>query len=409
MVNIDGLSGDTVPAVLFAHVGPGVVGQPEGELIVGQDPQHGVREGVRVARVELQPGFLVHHDLAQAPGVSDNGGGVHGHRLQNHHSERLVEAGHHCQVRAPVEGGEVVGTDMPGELDLLLKAEVTDKRFQLVQVGSASRHHERDVGDLVQYPGHRLDNRLNTFLVDKSSHEEHELVTGVNVLLFQQVDAHVFPEALGVYPVGDDLDLVGGQLEDVGYLFLHVPAAAYRANRLESQPPLDLVDQLVHRAGKVPLVPSVLGGVNRGHHRYPVGVFEARRGVCHQPVVCVNDVDVIEVVNQRHRLLQKGHVELEGPGDPIFLGDVGGVVDNSVDMDTFRLLVIRLAGVVLGYYVYLGASGGQGCGKVIYVPSQAADDTWGVLPTQDEDPQQIVSLRFHLKATGARDSQGRTR
>ena len=85
--------------------------------------------------------------------------------------------------------------------------------------------------------------------------------------------------------VGDDVLLVAWQLEDLVHLIGHVARAGDRASRFVGEPPLDLMDELVHRFRQVSLVPSELGRVHRADQRQSERVLDRGCRVGDEPVV----------------------------------------------------------------------------------------------------------------------------
>ena len=98
--------------------------------------------------------------------------------------------------------------------------------------------------------------------------------------------------------VGDDLDLGLVDAEHVGDVALHVVAADDDALGAAHHPALDAVDVALRVLVDPALVAAVLGGVDRRQVRAPRGARQPGGGRRDEPVVAVDDVEVVALGEQ---------------------------------------------------------------------------------------------------------------
>ena len=107
------------------------------------------------------------------------------------------------------------------------------------------------------------------------------------------------PERWGAAPPGRDqrrvsmplgITVTASDIEQTGDLRLHVSGAGDHAARGPDEPGFDAVNGSGQFRGQPPLMPTSLGCVHRGDDRGGVEGLQVHRGVCDEPVVCVQDI-----------------------------------------------------------------------------------------------------------------------
>jgi len=113
-----------------------------------------------------------------------------------------------------------------------------------------------------------------------------------------EIDSFQGIERLCVDPIGDDIDLVHWRLKVVGELLTHILGANDHAPGFVGELPLDVVDGIGLRAGKLTSPPAALSGVDRRHHGQPIVQLEGPRSLRGQPVVVVEQIKGTAVANE---------------------------------------------------------------------------------------------------------------
>ena len=177
-------------------------------------------------------------------------------------------------------------------------------------------HDEAHVADPLDQPGQRLERELEALLVDEPPHEQHEPLVGSGEAAAQRLEVVDRHELRRVDAVRNHRHARLVEPVDVGHVLAHVGRAGDHALGSVGHPPLHAVDVglrvLVHPA----LVAPVLGRVDRDHERCAeaLGQVVARRG--HEPVVSVDDVEVVAVAHL-HARGEHVRVHVLDPGDEL--------------------------------------------------------------------------------------------
>ena len=131
------------------------------------------------------------------------------------------------------------------------------------------------------------------------------------------------------------------------------------------------------------LVAAVLGGVDRDHERRAEAVGQVVAGGGHQPVVAVDDVEVVAVAHL-HAGGEHVRVHVLDPGDELAqVARALGLAD-AVDDHPAGLLLGRVLVAPAGEHVHVHVLGGEVLGELAHVPGEAALDQRRVLPGQDQ-------------------------
>ena len=178
---------------------------------------------------------------------------------------------------------------------MALEAQAPRLRLELGLVGARAGHQEAHAVQARDDPRQRVERDLEALLVDQAPDEEHELLGRVGEARPQRREVVDRREVERVDAVGDDLDLGLVDAEHVGDVALHVVAADDDALRAAHHPALDAVDVALRVLVDPALVAAVLGGVDGRQVRPPRGARQRGGGGRDEPVVAVDDVEVVAV------------------------------------------------------------------------------------------------------------------
>ena len=192
-------------------------------------------------------------------------------------------------------------------------------------------------GRLGDHARHGLERELEALLVDEAADQEDELLVGLCELAAHARELRLLAEAqvARVDAVGDHRDALLVDAEDVCDLLAHVVRAGDDAVGAVGDPALDAVDVGLRVLVDPALVAPVLGGVDGGDKRAVEAAREVVAGHRDQPVVAVDEVELVAVA----KLDARGeHVRVHAldPGDE--LGELGRALrlDHAVDVDALR-------------------------------------------------------------------------
>jgi hypothetical protein len=238
----------------------------------------------------------------------------------------------------------------------------------------------------IDQPRHRLERELETLLVDEPPDQQHELLVRSRELAAQAAQAAlvVGAQVVRVDPVRDHADALLLGAEDVGDLLAHVVGARDHPVGPVRDPALDAVDVALRVLVDPALVAAVLGGVDRHHQRTGEAPCEVVAGHRHEPVVPVDEVELIAIAE-----LDAGgeHVRVHplDPGDE--LAQVGGALrlEDAMDLNPRDRVIARRPLAAPRQHVDLDPAVDQALRELAHVPSQPTLDQRRVLPGEDED------------------------
>jgi hypothetical protein len=130
---------------------------------------------------------------------------------------------------------------------------------------------------------------------------------------------------------------------------------------------------------------AVLRRVNGRYEREVEEVLDARGRVPDEPVVRVDEVDLL-LEQDLGRPLEDAHVELHHPRDQLVEGNHRRILAHADDVHAVEFLLGGSVRVVAGDDVDGVAGLGEGERQAVDVLAQAADDARRVFPRKDEDP-----------------------
>ncbi len=281
---------------------------------------------------------------------------------------------------------EDVVADPAEEGSVLHQAEVGRLLLQLVLVGAGARDQEPRPGDALDQLRHRLEGDLEPLLVDEPADQEDEMLAGRRELGPEPLQLGLLAERqiARVDPVRDHGDPRLRHGEDVGDLLAHVRRAGDHAVGAVADPALDAMDVGLRMFLDPALMAAVLGRVDRRHQRRPEAPGEVIAGGGDEPIVPVDDVEVIAIAEP-----DSGgeHVRVHplDPGDE--LAEVAGParLEHAMDVDTGGDLAARRLVVATGEDVDLDTELDQALRQLADVAGQPALDQRRVLPGEDQD------------------------
>src|SRR5579883_2896686 len=318
-VHVNGSTSNHRPVVLLDHHSIGVLSTLACPVWSIQGMQDAPHQRIYVVRVDCDAGLTVPHHLRQPSDLRDHHRRSRGHRLEGHDAERLVKAWEDSHIGNPKEAVANTIRYVAGEIASVANAQIISALPNGIQVASRPGYDQLGPRTRGKDARHRLDQEVNTLLVNDPSHiEDHLFIRGgvapaevTKILTIQGV------KAPGVHPVRDHVDLIGWGLESPLDLRRHEAGAADHPPGLVAQPPLHVVDRTRHLTVHMPAATAVLGRVDRRQKRGPIGVLEAdcRRG--YQPVVRVNEREWTDLLPQLPRKLLQDDIRARNAGEEI--------------------------------------------------------------------------------------------
>ena len=280
---------------------------------------------------------------------------------------------------------------------MLHQAQLLGLPVQLGLVGAGAGDQEAGARRLLDHPRHRLERQLEALLVDEAADQQDELLVGGGELATAGAAAPSGScgcRSSGSIPLGITVDPLLLDAEDVGDLLAHVVGAGDHPLGAVGDPALDPVDVGLRVLVDPALVAAVLGGVDRRHQRRVEALGEVVAGVGDQPVVAVDEVEVVAVAeldpggeHVRVHPLDPGD-ELAQVGRPLRLAD-------AVDGDAAAVLLGGRLLAAAGQDVDLDVLLDQPLGELAHVAGEAALDQRRVLPGEDQDARHRSGLGRH--------------
>ena len=258
---------------------------------------------------------------------------------------------------------------------------------QLALGGARARHDEAHVADPLDQPRERLERELEALLVDEPADQQHELLVLLGEAPAQGVEVVHRHQLRRVDPVRDHRHARLVQAVDVGHVLAHVGRAGDHALGAVGHPALDAVDVGLRVVVDPALVAPVLGRVDRDHERRAEAVGEVVARGRDQPVVAVDDVEVVAVADL-HAGGEHVGVHVLDPGDELAQVARPLGLAHAVDDDAAGLLLGRVLLAPAGEHVHLDVLGDQVLGQLADVAGESALDQRRVLPGQDQRAHQ---------------------
>ena len=233
-------------------------------------------------------------------------------------------------------------------------------------------------------PGQRLERKLEALLVHEPPHQQHEPLVRCGEARAQRVEVVHRHQLRGIDPVGDHVHAALLEPVDVGHVLAHVGGAGDQPVGAVGHPALDPVDVGLGVLVDPALVAPVLRGVDRHDQRRAKALGEVVAGRRHEPVVAVDDVEVVAVP---HLDARGEHVRVHvlDPGHELAQVARALGLAHAVHEHPAHLL---LGGILLapaGKHVHVHALGGEVLRQLAHVARKPALDQRRVLPRQDQD------------------------
>ena len=228
-----------------------------------------------------------------------------------------------------------------------------------------------------------LEGELEALLVDQPADEQDEGLVGLGELGTQPPELIVVVglQVLGIDPVGDHLDSLLLDPEDVDHLLAHEGGADQHPVGAVGDPALDTVDVGLGVLVDPALVAAVLGGMDGHHERGAEAACKVVAGVRDKPVVPMDDIE-LEPVTELDAGGQHVRVHPLDPGDELVELGGPGRLAHPVDVDAVDQLLGRGLLSAAGEHVDLGIALDQALGLLADHTGEATLDQRRVLPGQ---------------------------
>ncbi len=304
------------------------------------------------------------------------------HRLQRDEAERLVDRRHHREVGDPVERVQYVVADPPKERAVLVEPEPAGLGTELRLVGARSGDDEAHVAQPADQAGKRVERELKALLVDQPAHQQDQPLVGRREAGAQCVEIVDGLEVVRIDPVGDHRHALLVEPVDVGDVAAHVVRARDHVVGAPRHPALDGVDVRLRVLVDPALVPSELGGVNRRQVRQARPAGQRVGGLGDQPVVAVDQVDVVDQLDAA-----RDHVGVHpvDPGQERVEVARGRGLAHAMDLDALHDLLDRRRRAAAREDADLDALADEPLGQLADVPRETAGHDRRVLPRKDQD------------------------
>ena len=209
--------------------------------------------------------------------------------------------------------------------------------------------------DALDQLGHRLERDLEALLVDEPADQDDELLARAPRTRRGAGELASSParRSPGSMPLGITATRVLGHREDVGDLLAHVGRAGDHPVGAVRDPALDAVDVGLRVLVDPALVAAVLGGVDRGHERRAEAAREVVAGGGDEPVVAVDEVEVVAVA-ELHAGGEHVGVHPLHPGDELAEVARPGRLEDAMHVDPADHLLGRRLLAAAGQDVDLG-------------------------------------------------------